>query len=217
MIARSVFGAFVAAAALVGSGCETLKVTKAEPSPHPENYFTATAHGEALRRVALLPLFSETYPDQYLRDLDAMFQAELSKKGLFEVVRVSRADMEALFGERQFSSTEALPANVLSRLRERCGADGVLFTDLTHFSPYRPVSMGVRAKLVAASTGQIRWAFDYVFDSGNAAVADAAKHFQLTRSNEHQPLTNDGGSVLLSPSRFAKYVASETYASLRQE
>jgi hypothetical protein len=95
--------------------------------------------------------------------------------------------------------------------------EGVLFTDLTSFSPYRPLSMGIRAKLVDVATGKIRWAFDYVYDTGHGSVATAAKKFQMQYSNEHQALTSDGGSILLSPSRFAKYVASETYASLLAE
>ena len=209
--------ALAAICALFTGGCATLKHASLPAAPAPENFFSPATPGEQLRRVALLPLHSGAFPDQNLRALDAAFQSELSKRGLFEVVPVSRARLEALFGERQFSSTEELPADVFSRLREECGVDGVLFTDLTHFSPYRPVSMGVRTKLVAASTGQIRWAFDYVFDAGNAAVADAAKRFQITHSNEQQPLTTDGGSILLSPSRFAKYVANETYSSLGHE
>ena len=204
-------------AAILTSGCATLRHVSAPVVPPAQNFFAPSAPDEQLRRVALLPMHSSTLPDQYVRALDAAFLFELSKRGLFEVVPVSRAQMEALFGERQFASTDALPADALARLREQCGVDGVLFTDLTHFSPYRPVSMGVRTKLVAAKTGQIRWAFDYVFDAGNAAVAEAAKRFQLAFSNEHQPLTSDGGSILLSPARFAKYVANETYASLRQE
>ena len=202
--------------AILHGGCATLlKHPVAIAPPPPPNYFSPATSAEPLRRVALLPLHSETYPDQYLRTLDATFLAELSKRALFEVVPVSRAEMEALFGERHFSSTEALPADALKRLREQCGVDGVLFTDLTHISPYRPVSMGVRTKLVAANTGQIRWAFDTVFDAGNSTTAEAAKRFQVTCSNPQQPLTTDGGSILLSPARFAKYVANETYASLR--
>lgn len=209
--------ALVAIFAVFTGGCATLKQVKVAEAPVPENYFATASQGEQLRRVALLPMYSGAFPDQTVRALDAAFLSELSKRGLFEVVPVSRAQMEAFFGERQFSSTDTLPADVLARLQEKCGVDGVLFTDLTHFSPYRPVSMGVRTKLVAARTGQIRWAFDYVFDAGNAAVAEAAKRFQITCSGEHQPLKTDGGSILLSPMRFAKYVANETYASLQQE
>ena len=203
--------------AIFHGGCATLlKHPVATAEAPPQNAFSAATPGGQLRRVALLPLHSETYPDQYLRTLDATFLAELSKRALFEVVPVSRAEMEAMFGERHFSSADALPADALKRLHERCGVDGVLFTDLTHVSPYRPVSMGVRAKLVAASTGEIRWAFDTVFDAGNSTVAEAAKRFQVTCTNPQQPLTTDGGSFLLSPARFAKYVANETYANLRQ-
>lgn len=197
-------------------GCATLRRTEVAVAVPPQNYFAPKNERAQFRRVAVLPMSSGSFPDQYVRVLDAAFLSELSKRGLFEIVPVSRAQMESLFGERQFSSTEVLPADALKRLQESCGVDGVLFTDLTHFSPYRPVSMGVRTKLVAADTGQIRWAFDYVFDAGNSAVAEAAKRFQITNSNEHQPLTTDGGSILLSPTRFAKYVASETYASLHQ-
>ena len=211
--------ALAALLAVFTGGCATLHWPRTEVAvaPPPRNYFAPATPDGQFRRVALLPMSSGSFPDQYVRALDAAFLSELSKRGLFEIVPVSRAQMEALFGERQFSSTETLPADALLRLQERCGVDGVLFTDLTHFSPYRPVSMGVRTKLVAVATGEIRWAFDDVFDAGNTAVAEAAKRFQLACSNEHQPLTSDGGSILLSPSRFAKYVANETYASLPRE
>ena len=214
---HSVCNPLAAILALLTGGCATLKHTEVAVAAPPQNYFAPAATSGQFRRVALLPMYSGSFPDQYVRALDAAFLSELSKRGLFEIVPVSRAQMELLFGERQFASTDTLPADALKRIEERCGVDGVLFTDLTHFSPYRPVSMGVRTKLVAAGTGQIRWAFDYVFDAGNTAVAEAAKRFQVASSNEHQPLTTDGGSILLSPMRFAKYVANETYASLRQE
>ena len=205
------------ALALLAGGCATVKEASAPPLPAPQNYFAAGAHGAPLRRVALLPLFNASCPEHYAREMDATFVAELTKKALFEVAPVGRAQLEALFGERQLCSMDALPADALARLRERFGVDGVLFTDLTSFSPYRPMSMGVRAKLVDAATGQIRWAFDSLFDTGHSSVAEAAKRFQLQYSNRHLPLATDGGSILLSPTRFAKYVASETFASLRQE
>lgn len=200
---------------LLLTGCLAGRHALAPPPPPPQNYLAPETGRTPLRRVALLPLWSEKLPGDYLRELDAAFNGELTKMALFEVVPVSRTQMEATFGERQWSSIDALPADMLAILRARFGVDGVVFTDLTHFSPYRPLAMAVRAKLVDVSTGELRWAFDYVYDSGNAAVASAAKKFQLRYTDEHQALRSDGGSILLSPSRFAKYVASQTYASLR--
>ncbi len=217
MTGARLFLAVAAAAMGVLLGACTTPRRAAAPPPPPQNFFSPATEGAPMRRVALLPLWNEKLPGEYLRDVDAAFAAELTKKALFEVVPVSRAQMETIFGERQLSSVDALPAEALARLRTTYGVEGVLFTDLTSFSPYRPLSMGVRAKLLDVTTGKIHWAFDYVYDTGNASVATAAKTYQRKYSNEHQPLTSDGGSILLSPSRFAKYVACETYASLRAQ
>ncbi|MCE9612502.1 MAG: DUF799 domain-containing protein [Chthoniobacter sp.] len=214
---RRLVALVAASVSLLLSGCITGRHALAPPPPPPQNYLAPETGRKPLRRVALLPLWSEKLPGDYLRDLDSAFNSELTKMALFEVVPVSRTQMEAAFGERQLASIDELPSQTLSRLRAEFGVDGVVFTDLTHFSPYRPLAMAVRAKLVDVSTGEIRWAFDYAYDSGNAAVATAARKFQLRYTNEHQALSSDGGSILLSPSRFAKYVASQTYASMRPE
>ena len=168
-----------------------------------------------MRRVALLPLYNDKYPGEYLRNIDSAFNGELVKKSFFEVVSVSRSQLEALVGLRQLSSVEALPSELLSKLRGQFGVDGVLFMDLTQFSPYTPVSIGIRTKLVDVTTGQIRWAFDYIYDAGHPALAEAARRYQLRFSNQQSPILSDGGSVLLSPAQFSKYAASQTFESLR--
>lgn len=185
----------------------------APPPPPPQNYFSA-ASGQPMRRVAFLPIWNARLPAEYLQDVDSAFSTELAKRALFEIVPISRTQLSNIFGERQLSSVEILPAEALAKLRAQFGVDGVLFTDLTQFSPYRPISMGVRSKLVDAQSGSIRWAFDYVYDTGNGSVAAAAKNYQRLYTNPNLPLPSDGGSILLSPSRFSRYVASETYGTL---
>lgn len=197
------------------AGCQTGKkaVTLVKPPP-PQNYFSSEPIGIPIRRVALLPIYNDKYPAEQLRLLDTAFNAELTKKSIFEVVPVSRASMESFFGQRQFLSVENLPANLLEKLRERYGVDGIVFTDITHYSPYRPMSIGVRAKLVDAVSGEVRWAFDYIFDSGNPTIAQAAKVYQSRYNLDSLPIAGDGGTVLISPTRFAKFVANQTYVSL---
>lgn len=215
MVRRFTTALAVTSIGLLGGGCQTGKkaVTFVRPPP-PQNYFSGEPIGIPIRRVALLPLFNSKYPQEQLRELDAAFAAELAKKSIFEVVPVGRSAMESFFGQRQLASVEHLPADLLEKLRDRFGVDGILFTDLTHYSPYRPLSVGVRAKLVDATSGEIRWAFDYLFDSGNPAIALAAKTYQARFNQDNQPLPGDGGTVLISPSRFAKFVANQTYVSL---
>lgn len=214
---RKLFPAVLAGALLsvMLSGCQTGKkgATFVKPAP-PQNYFSGEPIGIPIRRVALLPIYNDKYPAEQLRLLDSAFNAELTKKSIFEVVTVSRSSMENFFGQRQLASVEDLPANLLQKLRERYGVDGIVFTDITHYSPYRPMAIGVRAKLVDATSGEIRWAFDHIFDSGNPAIAEAAKIYQKQYNLDSLPLPSDGGTVLLSPTRFAKFVANQTYVSL---
>lgn len=186
------------------------------PLPGPENVFLPPLPERSLpmRRVAMLPLSGARFSPEALRDVTAAFQAELSRKALFEVVPVQGADLESICGRRQISSVEPIPADLLSSLRDRLGAEGVLFTDITHFQPYRPVAIGIRAKLVDINSGAISWACDCVFDSGQSAVAANARTFQRQFSDPHRAIPDDGGSVLLSPARFAKFVANSAFGSL---
>lgn len=195
-------------------GCHTLPPRHLVGPLPPVPSYSLRADGIAMKRVAILPLAYDTGIGRYLNELDAVFNAELNKTALFELVRVSREEMTEIFGFDQISSVEVLPADLLVRLQERYGVDGVLFTDITHYTPYRPISLGVRTKLVEVQNGNICWAFDYVFDSGNSNIAEDAKRYYTTNSRKDQAVGFEGRSILLSPLRFAKYAASETYRSM---
>ncbi len=215
--------AFLVLAAFFLQGCESVRekvgagiAGKPQPAPHAANFFLPPLPERSLpmRRVAMLPLAGGRFSAEALRDVSAAFHSELSRKTLFEVVQVSGADLETICGHRQLSSVEQIPSEVLRSLQERFGVEGILFTDITSFNPYRPVAIGVRAKLVDACSGAITWACDIVFDSGQPAVAETARKFQRKFSDPHRALADDGGSVLLSPARFAKFVANEAFSSL---
>jgi hypothetical protein len=201
---------------LVLQGCESLNHSKVErAAPEQRNYFSEQTQGTPMRRVAVLPVHNEGYSGEYLRSIDSEFSGELIKRSLFEVVPVGRQQLESVIGMRQLASVEVLPSNLLLKLREHLGVDGVLFIDLTQFSPYQPVSMGVRMKLVDVSTGQIRWAYDSLFDASNPAVAQSARRHQINASESVRPIPGDGGSVLLSPTLFSQYVAAQSFRGLR--
>lgn len=201
-------------ALFTGAGCQTRRMLNHTLKPAAS--YHSPAEGIPMRRVAMLPLAFE-HPGAGISDMEQSFQAELSKTGTLEIVPVSHAELEGEFGRREFVSTEKLPADLLAKLAAKYGADGVMFTDVTHYFPYRPISIGIRAKLVDARTGGIRWAFDHVFDSGNPQIAAAAKQFYLEQSFDNSPLKGDGSPILQSPSRFAKFVAHEAYRSLLEK
>jgi hypothetical protein len=164
--------------------------------------------------VAILPLCSEGEATLIPREMDEAFNAELTKTSLFELIRISHSQMQEMFGTPQVSSVDTLPGDLLAQMMTRYNVDAVLFTDVTHYFPYQPIAIGMRSKLVDARTGEIRWAFDYLFDSGKPAIAEAAKTYFLQNSQTNLPIQADGSSILQSPLRFSGFVAWEAYRSL---
>lgn len=214
MSLRKFFTVFYAAA--VAShlvGCAALQKVAYKPLPPIPSYLPSV-EGTAIRRVAILPLYCEQDSAGSLRAMDIAFNAELNKTNLFELVPISRAQLEGLAARRQISSVEVLPADLLQQLVMRFGVDGVLFTDVTHYFPYQPISVGARSKLVDVRTGQIRWATDFLFDCGKPEVAQAARGYYLLNSQKNLPIPDDGTSILQSPARFSQFVAFQTYRTL---
>ncbi len=205
-----------AAGALTVAGCQSDKVAGKPRADAPQNWFVPSSPGRVMRRVAMLPIYHARLPGEVLKDVDAALLSELSKKAIFEVVPVSRAELEGLISLREVSSVETIPGDLFPKLREHYGVEGVMLTDLTHYSPYRPVSIGVRSKLVDIESGKIHWASDILLDSGNANVARAAKDYQKVMCRDNFPIQSDGGTVLMSPRLFVKFAAFSNYASLQR-
>lgn len=183
-------------------------------------FFTPTnVSGDAelpigVRRVVLLPLHGgNAAPGDSVEALDAVFNAALQRESRFEVVALSRAECLRRFNAESLSSTRALPAHLLERLQSDFGADAVLLVDVTTFRAYRPLRLGVRAKLADTTSGRLIWTFDNVFSADEPAVANAARHFFLKDDRQGVPadLTR---AALQSPSRFGAYVAAATFATL---
>jgi hypothetical protein len=199
------------AIALLG-GCAAARIVNTVVQPVIPSYHQDD--GVPIRRVAVLPIYFDEQQQVSPSDLDLVFHAELTKTSAFEIIPISRQELSTHFGIRQLSSVQVIPRDLLTRLMADYAVEGVLFTDLTHYSPYRPVSIGVRCKLVDARSGVERWVFDHLFDSGNPDIAVAAKNFAIAQDNEQLPIATDGSDILQSPMQFGKYVAHETYRSL---
>lgn len=185
------------------------------PFFQPTNFTGERQLPATVRRVVLLPIAGGSVaPAESAAALDPVFIAELQRKNRFEVVTLTRADCLQRFQAEEFPSVGPLPASLMNRLQQEFGADAVMFVDLTVFKPYRPLSIGVRAKLATIEDNvRLIWTFDNVYSAATPSVANAARaHF----------LESDGGripadltpSVLQSPGRFASYVAASAFSTL---
>ena len=202
--------------ALAFSGCASSAIRTQPASPRIQlaNVYRPAITSD-VTRVAVLPVSGDVQPAEALREMDNTFHAEFNKPQVFEGIRISRAELAQIIPGAQLSSTAPVPGELLLALRERYAAEAVLFTDITHYRPYRPISISVRTRLVSLKSNEVLWAIDSTFDSAEPAVAQAARTFsKLTEQNPVLLKAADSSGVLLSPQRFARFVAREIFATL---
>tara|TARA_B100001057_G_C22761026_1_gene915776 strand:- start:427 stop:1080 length:654 start_codon:yes stop_codon:yes gene_type:complete len=202
--------------ALIFSSCRKFEqekiVARAEPFT-PTNLYPVERLPTYMNRVVVLPCFHADPDSPLLAYIDDVFHQELAQERIFETIRLSTADMKGLFGSHRISSFSELPENFLRILDEQTGASGVLFIDLDSYRPYRPMSLGVRAKLVDLKSGEFMWAIDETFDTGHAGVIVGASLFQ-EKAQVRALSSKTSGSVLQSHRIFSKYIASTIFSTL---
>jgi hypothetical protein len=221
MYARIFRFLLVALLAALLSGCSTFGSKKSDapretyrPKYVPRNVTSTTKLPIDVRRIVMLPIYWDRDANaDFVTDLDVIMQLSLQRTGAFEVVPVSRTQMYKLFGVYQFSSVQILPDNLVSTLVSTYAADAVMFIDLTVNRPYRPISIGLRVKLVKKDDLSIIWAVDALFDSGDPAVANAALDFSGKSTFNRYPVDRSGG-ILQSPRAFAGFVADALFKTL---
>jgi hypothetical protein len=167
-----------------------------------------------IRRVVVLPTWTGTVASRSTAvELDAILLTVLRQQNRFEVVAVGREECRVRFHTESLASWAALPADFMARLQREFAADAVLFVDLTAYSGYRPLTIGLRAKLATIEDSWLLWSFDEVFSAANPAVANSARRHVLRLDPGGGPA--EAGSVVLhSPGQFADYAASTMFATL---
>lgn len=180
---------------------------------------------QGMRRLAMLPIYTARPIGESERDMDGIFRGEVSKVVKYEIVQVSRSEMLSIHNREAVSSAEILSADLIRVLKQKYGADAVLFTDFTVFRPYRPLAIGVRTKIVDLKTMEVLWMADGIVDSAEPDVADAASRYAdsgfrmryvsptIYKGKDRE--VGSGTQVLLqSPRYYAGFVAHEAFSSL---
>jgi len=210
----------LALAALTLVGCSVLpKPDGAVSGPFytPTNVKAIAKIPADVRRVIVLPVAGgPALTEETLLKLDAICQGELTRTARFEVVPLSRNALAEITGTRQLSSVDKLPAVLIDKLfniYNSYGADAVLFIDVTTYSPYPPLVLGLRTKLARVTDGEIIWAADNVFAAAEPAVANSARHHALALGTDRGEI-NLSHTILQNPQRFAGYVAAATFLTL---
>ena len=180
----------------------------------PQNFVGERVLPRSVRRVLLLPVHGGMYaPSEVCEYLDPIFASALEHEMRFEVVVLTREECAKSFGTPDLASTDLLPRDFLQKLGAEYAAQAVMFVDITAFDAYRPLSIGIRAKLATVSDRRLIWSFDEVYSTLDPRVAASLRRFYLKNGSP-------GGSIdlsadaLVSPRRFAAYAAATTFDTL---
>jgi hypothetical protein len=200
------------------TGCETVSPTdgaRMGPFFQPTNVRGVERLPAAVRRIALLP--SAGGPgvvEESLLRIDEALVSQFTRTARAESVPVSRDLLARITGLRQIDSTAALPHDLLSRIKSGTQADAVLFVDITSYSPYPPMILGLRAKLVHLESADILWAFDSLFDASQPAVKNAARRHALAEGANFSMTADMSATILQNPFKFATYVGAAAFTTL---
>lgn len=208
--------------ALLVAGCSSLPLPKrdgavAGPFYTPANVKTLPTMPAEVRRVVVLPVSGgPSLTEETLLALDAVCQSELNRTGRFEVVPLTRDALAAIAGVRQISSVDRLPVALLDKLLNiynSYGADAILFIDVTTYSPYPPLKIGLRTKLARVSDGEIIWATDNVFNAAEVPVANSARRHAEALGTDRGK-TDLSHTILQNTQRFAGYASAAIFLTL---
>jgi hypothetical protein len=220
MISRLRLPLALAAAASLLAGCAaTLPKTDpalAGPFYTPSNVQTAPKLPEAVRRIAILPCAGadSRLTEDTLVDLDRILATALTRSARAEITQLDRAALARLAKRPRVLSTSVLPADFLPRLAAETGADALLLVDVTAHSPYPPLVLGLRARLVDLKTGEQLWNFDNIVSTTSPAVVNSARAHVLGRTSAPKTPGDLSYSILQNPVAFADFVAEITWATL---
>lgn len=209
----------LAAAAALLCGCQQYRAMNLPPQAHfkPVNiYSRGKVLDPQVRRVALLPMSGLLPTETFQAGVDSLqpvLQSELEKSRRFEVVVVTRDQMQRWTGQGVWSTDDQLPRDFFDRLHEETGCNAVFFDQLSRYEPYQPVAIGWKLALVYNREHQIYWAADEVFDAGETGVANSARQYEAEHIETQSPLP-DPNAILSSPSRFGQYTLHALLSTL---
>lgn len=218
---RPLFSFSAAFLALLLAGCDTLPLAKPDgartgPFYAPTNVRAAAHLPETVRRIVLLPCGAADphITENTLRDLDRILATGLSRSARAEISTLNRETLARIAGQPNVLSTALLPADFVARVAAQTGADAVLFVDVTAYSPYPPLVLGLRARLVETKNSESLWNFDNIVSTADPSVVNSARARALNSTHNSATPGDRSHTVLQNPPAFADFVAETIWATL---
>lgn len=175
--------------------------------------------------VAVMPLApgrGDRWTEQGVELMQQILTEELARFDLFEAITITPAKLHALTGTEQVRPHDFLPnkfptiiAALDKQRTDRKVCDAVLFCEIDTFRPYPPLAVGWKFRLFNLETGELVWAFDEVFNSGDPRVNNSVRRYMRTQRMTHMDVFRDS-LVVDSPRVLARYSLTEALETMRK-
>ncbi len=184
--------------------------TPLPPSPFKVSNVYRASIPKSLVRVGLLPVYG-------LQDisLQESIYGELFKQLIFEWIKIEPSTLQQAYHQSTFSSIEQLPHGFFDFLQKQYNLDGLLLIDITHYQPYYPIQIGMRAQLIELQTKRTLWMADEIFDANDIHVQSSIQQYQHDNSTHSFETFNN--KFLNSPSAFTSFAAHTLFSQLAEK
>jgi hypothetical protein len=191
--------------------------------PGCRNYYKAPAHRAdyyylnrekdpaAIGRVAIIELDNYSSYPQIARDVtEALFQA-MQKKQVFGLTTIHQ--QEPAWRSLQTKPDSTYTLDQLAAMRRTLKCSAIMTGTITQYQPYPHMVIGLRLKLLDLTDGQLVWALEQVWDSGDKATEYRIKdYFEHQKRSGFAPLREQ--LAVISPLEFMKFVTYEVAETL---
>lgn len=176
----------------------------------PQNLYRADELPPQIQRVLFVPVKSEHVGWKESARINEIFIAELRRSERFSVV-----ESDSKLALSKSNKRSSLDLKALAAMAEQYDVQAILELKLTHFRAYKPLAIGVDARLFTLDPEkpEIVWALDSLFDAGQDSVALGARMHAQGYHQQVFPLASTYSSLSV-PSRFAAYVAHTVFRTL---
>jgi len=198
------------AVACLATGC---RIVQPMEMPAGHYYLNQNANFSKIGKVVLLELENITPRQEQSEAFTQALADGIGKKHLFSVRTVFHDDQA--WQMLDLDSIHSYTHQQLGDIREKLGADAVIFGTINRCSSYPYFLIGINLKMVDLRYGKLLWAIEEVWDGTDLATEQRMKHyFETQMSTGYQPMN---WQVLeTSPRYFNKFVVYEITRTLPQ-
>jgi hypothetical protein len=197
----------VAAALICICGCSLYRA----PTPVGDYYYlNPDADMSKVGKVVLVQLRNNSVYPQISTDVTRALYEEIQKKQLFSLRVIPEDDPEWRSLNLDIDSLSQPTQLFLAAKTLRC--DAIMVGDITEYTPYPHLVLGLRLKMIRCNDCRLLWAFEQVWDAADKKTEYRIKKYLAKQTRTGTEVLGEQ-LVTVSSIKFVKFVAYEVALS----